>query len=143
MGDTYADMPLLDVLNDLRARELAVVVQYMRHHYFATGPDGLALAGEFKEIAVEEMKHAEALAERIEFLGGDPTIKPEPVQGVAARSLKEMAEVDLASEDDAVARYRDAIKVADAAEDVTTRKMLEDILGDEEDHQKTFGDMLG
>ncbi len=43
--------PLIDTLNDLRARELAVIMQYMRHHYQITGPDGVALADEFKEIA--------------------------------------------------------------------------------------------
>lgn len=133
---------LLDTLNDLRARELAVIMQYMRHHYMVTGPDGLALAGEFKEVAITEMKHAEVLAERIEFLGGDPTTKPTAfVTGQS--SLKEMATVDADAEVEAVAVYSAAIKVAEDAGDVTTRKMLEDILGDEEDHLNTFQTMLG
>lgn len=142
MASMYENMQLLDVLNDLRARELAVIVQYMRHHYLVTGPDGLALADEFKEVAIEEMKHAEELAERIDFLGGDPTTKPEPIMK-AERTLAEMAAADYASEEDAVARYKEAIGVAAGADDITTRKLLEDILGDEEDHLQTFGSMLG
>jgi bacterioferritin len=139
----YEGKSLIDVLNDLRARELAVIVQYMRHHYLVAGPDGVALAGEFKAVAITEMKHAEELAERIDYLGGDPTTKPETISGRDASTLAEMAAADRDSEADAVARYKEAIKVADAADDVTTRKLLESILGDEEDHHKTFSDMLG
>lgn len=139
----YEGKSVIDVLNDLRARELAVIVQYMRHHYLATGPDGVALAGDFKEIAIAEMKHAEVLAERIDYLGGDPTTKPEAIAGIDARTIAEMASADRDSELDAIARYKEAIGVAADARDVTTRKMFEDILGDEEDHHKTFDDMLG
>lgn len=138
----YEGKSVIDVLNDLRARELAVVVQYMRHHYLVSGPDGVALAGEFKEVSIAEMKHAEKLAERIDYLGGDPTTKPETIAGVDARTLAEMASADRDSELDAISRYKEAISVAADAGDVTTRKMLEDILGEEEDHHKTFSDML-
>jgi len=142
MSDTYADAKLIDVLNDLRARELAVVMQYMRQHYLVTGPEGMLLAGTFKDVAITEMKHAEALAERIDFLGGDPTTKPESF-AKDFNGLREMAKSDYSAEQDAVMRYRVAIKIAAAADDVTTRKLLEEILADEEDHLKTFSDMLG
>ena len=142
MADLYADAKLLDVLNDLRSRELAVVMQYMRQHYTVTGPEGMLHADTFKGVAVTEMKHAEELAERIEFLGGKATTKPEKFESEFA-GLKEMAKADYSAEADAVMRYRAAIKVAAAHDDVTTRKLLEDILGDEEDHLKTFTDMLG
>lgn len=138
----YEGQSLIEVLNDLRARELAVTIQYMRHHYLVDGPQGVALAGEFKSVAITEMKHAEALAERIDYLGGDPTTKPEPIMGREAKTLADMAAADRDSEADAVDRYKAAIKIADAEGDVTTRKLLEDILGDEEDHHKTFSDML-
>lgn len=136
------DVNLLDVLNDLRARELGVIMQYMRQHYIATGPEGMLLADEFKSVAVTEMKHAEALAERIEFLGGDATTMPAKFS-TDFQGIKEMAKADYNAEADAVMRYKAAIKVADAADDVTTRKLLESILGDEESHLKTFADMLG
>jgi bacterioferritin len=134
--------PVVEVLNELRAAELAAIVQYMRHHYLVTGADGMPLAGEFKSVSIDEMKHAEALAERIDFLGGDPTTRPGPIL-VGAADLAAMATDDLATEDGAVAAYRAAIKIADKAGDVTTRRMLEDILADEEGHQDTFGTMLG
>jgi bacterioferritin len=142
MADHYADANLIDVLNDLRSRELAVIMQYMRQHYTVTGPEGMLHAGTFKEVAVTEMKHAESLAERIEFLGGSATTKPERFESEFA-GLKEMAKSDFSAESDAVMRYKAAIKVADAHGDPTTRGMLEGILADEEDHLKTFTDMLG
>lgn len=133
---------LLDTLNALRARELAVIVQYMRHHYQVTGADGLPLQDEFKDVAITEMKHAEELAERIDFLGGDPTTTPDDV-GTGARTVADMATMDLASEEDAVRLYRNAVMEADQAGDVTTRRLLESILADEEDHVNTFRTMLG
>jgi bacterioferritin len=142
MADTYENIDLLDVLNDLRARELGVIMQYMRQHYIATGPEGMLLADEFKAVAIVEMKHAEKLAERIEFLGGTATVKPSAFE-TEFEGVREMAKADFSAESDAVMRYKAAIKVAVAKDDVTTRKMLEDILGDEEDHLKTFTDMLG
>lgn len=132
----------IDTLNKLRARELAVIVQYMRHHYMVTGPDGVALAGEFKEIAITEMKHAESLGERIDFLGGDPTTQPAPIV-TGDRTLAEMATTDLGAEEEAVRLYKEAIREMAETGDVTTRRMLEDILSDEEDHVNTFKSMLG
>jgi bacterioferritin len=142
MSDSYSGANLVDVLNDLRARELAVVMQYMRQHYTVTGPDGMLHADTFKDVAITEMKHAEALAERIEFLGGSATTRPEAFASQFS-GLKEMAKADYSAEADAVMRYKAAIKIAQAHDDTTTRKLLEDILGDEEDHLKTFTDMLG
>jgi len=142
MADLYSDANLIDVLNDLRSRELGVVMQYMRQHYTVTGPDGMLHAGTFKDVGITEMKHAEALAERIEFLGGSATTKPAPFESEFA-GLKEMAKSDFSAESDAVMRYKAAVKVADAHGDPTTRRLLEGILGDEEDHLKTFSDMLG
>lgn len=142
MPDLYTDANLIDVLNDLRARELAVIMQYMRQHYTVTGPDGMLHADTFKGVAITEMKHAESLAERIEFIGGSATTKPWTFASEFS-GLKEMAKADYSAEADAVMRYKAAIKVAQAHDDPTTRKLLEGILGDEEGHLKIFTDMLG
>ena len=100
----------------------------MRHHYLVTGVDGLTVEDAFKAVSIEEMKHAET--------------KPNPIL-TDATSVKAMATQDLAAEDKAVADYKAAIAVVDGMGDVTTRRILEDILADEEAHQDTFGKMLG
>jgi bacterioferritin len=133
---------LIDTLNALRAKELAAIVQYMRHHYVVTGADGAALAGTFKEISIVEMRHAEALGERIDFLGGDPTTKPSEIRGGGA-SVQDAATLDMAAEEEAVRLYGEAIKEANEAGDVVTRRMLESILMDEEEHLNEFRTMLG
>lgn len=133
---------LVDTLNALRARELAVIVQYMRHHYVMTGADASALADEFKHIAITEMKHAEALGERVDFLGGDPTTTPFNI-ALGAESLQSAATIDLQAEEEGAQLYRAAIRQADGAGDVVTRRLLEDILGDEEEHILAFRTMLG
>ena len=133
---------LVDTLNDLRARELAVIVQYMNHHYVMTGADAAALADEFKAVAITEMKHAESLAERIDYLGGVPVTRPAEIV-VGATTVTDAATVNLASEEEAIGLYTAAVAEAAAAGDITTRKLLEDILADEEDHADTFRTILG
>jgi bacterioferritin len=142
MSDLYGNANLMDVLNDLRSRELGVIMQYMRQHYVVTGPEGMLHADTFKDVALVEMKHAEMLAERIEFLGGTATTLPASFENEFG-GFKEMAKSDFGAEKDAVMRYRTAIRIAAAENDPTTRVMLEGILSEEEEHLKIFTDMLG
>lgn len=137
-----ASQAMLDTLNTLRGRELAVCIQYMRHHYRVTGAESFTAEDEFKDTAITEMKHAEALAERIDFLGGNPTTKPWDIS-TGEDTLQQMATVDLRAEEEAVRLYTDAIAQADQEGDTTTRRLLEDILADEEEHVKVFRQMLG
>ncbi|MBM4087198.1 MAG: DUF892 family protein [Planctomycetes bacterium] len=127
-------------LNKAIARELAVTVQYMWQHVMAIGMDSPAIREVFEDVAIEEMKHAEEIAERLNYLGGVPTTKPEPIK--VGGTLKEMLEMDLAAEEEAIAMYKQIIKAADAAGDPTTRLMFEKILAEEEDHADTFSTIL-
>ncbi|MGB9628229.1 MAG: ferritin-like domain-containing protein, partial [Thermodesulfobacteriota bacterium] len=63
---------VIDLLNKARSRELSAIAQYMEHHYELEDQDFGKLATKLKEIAIQEMKHAEKLAERILFLNGEP-----------------------------------------------------------------------
>lgn len=139
---TRTDSTLIDTLNDLRSHELAAIIQYMKHHYVVTGAPGTALAGEFKEIAIAEMRHAEELGERIDYLGGEPTTQPSDIFGTDTE-FEKMAATDMRTEEGAVELYRKAVKQFADAGDVVTRRLLEDILADEEDHLNTFGNMIG
>jgi bacterioferritin len=62
-----ASKKLLDILNKGIARELQVSIQYMWQHVQVTGIMGAVVQDTFKEIAITEMKHAEALAERLSY----------------------------------------------------------------------------
>ena len=135
-----ASKKLMELLNRGIARELQVSIQYMWQHVLATGVESAAVEDIFREIAITEMKHAEAIAERLAYLGGTPTTKPDPI--FVGGSLKEMLQRDVKAEEEAIALYKQTIKVADEEGDVTTRRLFEEILGQEEGHHDTFTKLL-
>jgi bacterioferritin len=131
---------LLDLLNKGIARELQVSIQYMWQHVQVTGIDGAVVNRIFRQIAIAEMKHAEKLAERLNYLNGVPTIKPDPI--FVGGSLIEMLKQDEQNEEEAIELYKRGIQVASEEGDFTTRRLLEDILSEEEMHIDTFGKLL-
>lgn len=131
---------LLDLLNRGVSRELQVAIQYMWQHVQWSGVSGFAVKDELKSIAIAEMKHAEAIAERLVYLGGTPTTKPDPI--FIGKSLKEMLEQDAKDEETAINLYKQVIEVARSEGDETTRRLFRQILADEEAHHDTFTSLL-
>ncbi|MEM2118602.1 MAG: ferritin-like domain-containing protein [Candidatus Bathyarchaeia archaeon] len=131
-----ASKKLLDMLNKAIAREMQVAIQYMWQHVQWVGVKGFAVHDELKSIAITEMKHAEKIAERLFYLGGIPTTKPEPI--VVGKNLREMIKQDIKDEANAIALYKEIIEMAQEEKDVTTAFIFKQILEDEEDHHDTF-----
>lgn len=131
---------LKSLLNDAIAREMQVIVQYMWQHVQVVGVKGVAVRDVFQETAIDEMKHAEKIAERLWYLGGTPTTKPAPIK--IGGSLKEFLEFDAEAEVEAVEMYRKIIELATKEHDVTTAFMFKEILEDEEEHHDVFTTML-
>ena len=82
-----------------------------------SGVKGFALHDEVKSIAIAEMKHAEAIAERLYYLGGIPTTKPTPI--LVGNTLKEMIQQDVKDEENAINLYRNIAE--QARKEVTKR----------------------
>lgn len=135
-----ASEKLIELLNKGIAREIQVSVQYMWQHVSAKGIEGAIVEDIFRKIAITEMKHAEEIAERLAYLGGIPTTKPDPI--FVGADLEEMLRMDVKAEEEAIELYRRTIKVADDEGDITTRKLFEGILGQEEEHHDTFSKLL-
>ncbi len=135
-----ASQKLLELLNKGIARELQVSIQYMWQYVQVTGVEGAVVKNTFREIAIAEMKHAEALAERLSYLNGVPTTKPDPI--FVGESLIEMLKQDEQNEEEAITLYKQAIQVASKEGDFTTRRLFEEILSEEEKHIDTFGKLL-
>ena len=112
----------------------------MWQHVQVTGLDGATVEDTFRKIAIAEMKHAERLAERLDYLNGVPSTKPDPI--FVGGSLIEMLTRDERDEEDAIELYKEAIQAAAQDGDYTTRRLLEEILADEETHINTFGKLL-
>jgi bacterioferritin len=131
---------LLEMLNKGIARELQVSIQYMWQHIMAKGIEGAVVEDTFRQISITEMKHAEKLAERLVFLNGVPTLTPDPVH--IGHSLEEMLKENVQAEEEAISLYKQTIQVASKEGDFTTRRMLEDILSNEEEHLDKFSKLL-
>ncbi|HEX7342729.1 MAG TPA: ferritin-like domain-containing protein [bacterium] len=129
---------LLDALNEAISAELMAVTQYMWHHVMASGLSAPAVSEEFKKASIDEMKHAEHLAERLNYLGGVPTTKPKPIK--VGGDLKKMLKDNLSAEYTAIAMYKRFIKMC--GDDSTTRRLFEEILAEEEDHADQWETLL-
>ena len=131
---------LKELLNRAIAREIQVSIQYMWQHVLWKGVEGFAVKDEFKKIAIEEMKHAEEIAERLSYLGGRPTVKPAPI--FVGDTLKEMIENDIKAEEEAIELYRKIIEKANDEGDIVTARLFRKILEDEEEHHDFFTSLL-
>ena len=135
------------LLNDALATELVCVLRYKRHYFTANGVSSPAIADEFLVHANEESAHADRIAERIVQLGGDPDFSPATLLQRSHASydesedLQAMVKANLVAERVAVETYRQMIELI-GDKDPTTRRMLEDILADEEEHADELKDWL-
>lgn len=127
-------------MNKAIAREIGVSVQYMWQHVMAMGMKSPEIKDVFEDIAIEEMKHAEKIAERLFYLGGTPTTKPTPIN--VGGSLEEMIKNNIKAEDEALELYAEIINAAGSEEDSTTRLLFEEIMTNEEEHKHTFSVLL-
>ena len=131
-----ASQKLLEMLNKAIARELQVTVQYMWQHVQWSGVEHYAVADEFKDIAIQEMKHSEKIAERLWYLGGVPTTKP--TQITVGGELYEMVDLNIMAEQEAIDMYKGIVKMAEGEGDITTAFIFREILEDEEEHHDFF-----
>ncbi len=135
-----ASKELLKMLNNAIARELQVSIQYMWQHVQWSGVKGFAVQDELEKIAITEMKHAEAIAERLFYLGGTPTTKPTEI--FVGKKLREMIQRDVKDEEGAIKLYKQIIAQARKEKDEATELLLMSILKDEEEHHDTFTTLL-
>jgi bacterioferritin len=147
--DSYtADRPtVIKILNEALATEIVCILRYKRHYFMATGIHANAVATEFQEHAAEEQVHADRIAERITQLDGEPNFNPEGLtsrshaQYVEGNSLIDMIKEDLVAERIAIESYSEIIRYL-GDRDITTRRMMEEILQNEEEHADDLKDLL-
>ena len=135
------------VLNEALATEIVCILRYKRHYFMATGIHANAVAQEFAEHAAEEQGHADRIAGRITQLNGEPNFNPEGLatrshsQYVEGASLVDMIKEDLVAERIAIESYGEIVRFL-GERDVTTRRMMEEILANEEEHADDLRDLL-
>jgi bacterioferritin len=137
----------IELLQSVLATEIVCVLRYTMHAIAATGISSEGVKDEFAQHAKEEQEHMNAVAERINQLGGKPNFNPEGLATRAAsqysegENLVDMIKENLIAERIAVDHYRELIRYF-GDNDPATRVMLEEILSVEEEHANDMHDLL-
>jgi len=143
-GDVQTSVKLL---NEALATEIVCTLRYRRHYFMASGIHSQAVADEFKEHADQEQEHGDRIAERIRQLGGAPDFNPEGLlsrshaQYAEGGSLIDMIKENLIAERIAIESYMEMIRYF-GDNDPTTRRLLEHVLEQEEEHADDMSTLL-
>lgn len=138
---------VINILNEALATELVCILRYKSHYFRAEGVKANVAAEEFLEHANQEQDHADWLAERIVQLGGNPNFSPDGLltrshaEFVEGDDLREMIQEDLVAERIAIDSYRE-IAVYLGEKDPTSRRLIERILEQEEEHADDMANLL-
>ena len=124
---------IIDALNDLLSDELTAINQYMVHAGICDNWKYEKLHKAIEKRAIDEMKHAEKLIERILFLEGSPTVSNLKKINIGAE-IEKQHKNDWGAEAGAIKSYNDGIGLATEVGDNGTRDLLESILTEEEGH---------
>lgn len=131
---------LIESLNHALATEVVCVLRYTNHYYQAMRLGALNVSKQFLENLAEERTHADKLAERIFQLGEVPKLGPSFLVAnchshyTECSTIADLIKDNLAMERLAIKDYRQLLKFIDE-DDVTTQRLIEDILASEEEHE--------
>lgn len=138
---------VVNILNEALATEIVCILRYKSHYFRADGINANVVAQEFLEHADQEQQHADWLAARIVQLGGKPNFSPEGLQTrshaefVEGDTLRDMVVEDLVAERIAIDSYREIARYL-GDQDPTSRRIIEDILAQEEEHADDMAGLL-
>ncbi len=138
---------IIELLDAALATELVCTLRYKRHHFTAHGLASPRIAEEFMAHALAESGHADRLAKRIVQLGGEPDFAPDSLSKRSHAAyddtldLKSMIRANLIAERVAIESYTQMIRLI-GDHDPSTRRLLEDILADEQEHAEELKDWL-
>ncbi len=147
--DTYgADrQAVLKVLNEVLATEIVCNLRYRNNALVAQGIHAEGVAAELKQHAIDEQDHADRVATRIVQLGGQPDMDPQTLTArshadyTTSNSLRDLLRENLVAERVAVSTYSEIVRwLGDG--DVTTRRLIEDLLAKEEEHADDLSSLL-
>ncbi|PZQ20775.1 MAG: bacterioferritin [Sphingopyxis macrogoltabida] len=127
------DEKVIDFLNEALKNELTAINQYWLHYRMLDNWGVARLAHFEREESIDEMKHADKLADRILFLGGLPNFQLLGRLRVG-ETVEEILKADLAIEEEAIPLLKDAIAHSESVRDYVSRDLFSDILESEEHH---------
>jgi bacterioferritin len=131
------DAKVIEFLNEALKNELTAVNQYWLHYRLLDNMGITKLAAYERHESIDEMKHADQLAERILFLDGLPNFQMLGRLRVG-ETVEEILKADLALENEAIPLLRKAIAHCESVRDFVSRDLFAAILSNEEEHVDTL-----
>jgi bacterioferritin len=132
---------IVQALNEDLAREYKAIIQYVVFSVALKGAEYNDIADQLKQHASQELSHALEIARQIDYLGGDPTVKP--AEAETSQDSKTMLQIDLRAEQDTIKNYRERIRQAESAGEYALSEALRKIIANEQDHEIDLKDALG
>ena len=141
-GDvTISRKKLIELLNGDLAREYQAIIAYVNYSQVLKGAAYMSIAKELEQHASEELQHALMIAKQIDYLGGMPTVKAEPVK--TSEKAEQMLRFDLDNENATIRNYRERVKQCEALGEYAMAEEIREILRQEQEHQIDLATALG
>jgi bacterioferritin len=132
---------LITLLNEDLSREYQAIIAYVNYSQVLKGAAYMNIAAELAVHAKEELDHALAIADHVDYLGGMPSVTPKLVK--TSEKAEDMLRFDLDNEVDTIRNYRRRVKQADELNEYAISESLRQILIQEQDHLTALATALG
>ena len=132
---------LSELLNEDLAREYQAIIAYVVYSQVIKGAQYMSIAEELEKHAKQELEHALIVAKQIDYLGGEPTVTPQPVK--TSDKAEEMLRFDLDNENETIRNYRERVRQCEALGEYAMAEHIREILVDEQEHQIDLATALG
>ena len=140
-GGTVTREQLVALLNEDLSREYQAIIAYVVYSQVLKGAAYMNIAAELAVHATEELSHALTIAKLIDYLGGMPTVTPQPVK--TSEQAEEMLRFDLENENETIRNYRERVRQCEALGEYAMAEHIRDILVTEQEHQIDLATALG
>ena len=132
---------LVALLNEDLSREYQAIIAYVVYSQVLKGAAYMNIAAELAVHATEELSHALTIAKLIDYLGGMPTVTPQPVQ--TSDKAEDMLRFDLENENETIRNYRERVRQCELLGEYAMAEHIRDILVTEQEHQIDLATALG
>jgi bacterioferritin len=138
---TVTRKELIEKLNEDLSREYQAIIAYVVYSQALKGAEYMTIAKELEVHAKEELQHALKISKHIDYLGGMPTVTPQPV--TTSEDAKTMLRADLENENNTIRAYRERLRQCEAMEEYAIAEDIREILRQEQEHQSDLATALG
>lgn len=140
-SDIKTRQELIELLNQDLSREYQAIIAYIVYSQAIKGAKYMAIATELEKHAHEELAHALIIAKQVDYLGGMPTVTPQPVK--TSKEAEQMLLYDMENENVTVRNYRERVRQCEVMGEYAIAEQLRDILVSEQEHQIDLATALG